>query len=75
MSIDEMKEYLIGIQKELPQTKILNALLAQQEQIEVLRTALIETQGKVNEIINALNSAAPAEEEDTSEEETVAIEN
>lgn len=73
MSIDEMKEYLIGIQKELPQTKILNALLAQQEQIEVLRTALIETQGKVNEIINALNSAAPIKE-DTSEEETVAIE-
>lgn len=75
MSIDEMKEYLIGIQKELPQTKILNALLAQQEQIEVLRTALIEVQGKINEIISAINSAAPAEEEDTSKEETVAIEN
>jgi hypothetical protein len=53
MSIDEMKEYLIGVQKELPETKILNAILAQQEDIENIRKVLIETQARVNEIINA----------------------
>lgn len=75
MTIDEMQAYLTQIQKELPTTKILNAIMTQQQDIDALRTAVIEVQQKVNEIISAINSAAaPAEEEDISEEETVAIE-
>lgn len=75
MSMDEMKDYLIGIQKELPMTKVLNAILAQQQDLENIRKVLIETQAKVNEIIIALNGAVTTpEEEDISEEEAVAIE-
>lgn len=76
MTIDEMQTYLTQVQKELPMTKILNAIMAQQQDIDMLKSAVIEVQQKVNEIISAINSAAaPVEEEDTSEEETVAIEN
>ena len=47
-------------------TKILNAIMAQQQDIDMLKSAVIEVQQKVNEIISAINSAAaPAEEEDT----------
>lgn len=75
MTIDEMQTYLTQIQKELPTTKILNAIMTQQQDIDMLKSAVIEVQQKVNEIISAINSAvAPVEEEDTSEEETVAIE-
>ena len=75
MTIDEMQNYLTQVQKELPTTKILNAIMTQQQDIDTLRTAVIEVQQKVNEIISAINSAAaPAEEEDTSEEEAAAIE-
>lgn len=75
MTIDEMQTYLTQIQKELPTTKILNAIMTQQQDIDILKSAVIEVQQKVNEIISAINSAAaPTEEEDTSEEETVAIE-
>ena len=48
--------------------------MTQQQDIDALRTAVIEVQQKVNEIISAINSAATAEEEDTSKEEAVAIE-
>lgn len=76
MTIDEMQTYLTQVQKELPTTKILNAIMTQQQDIDMLKSAVIEVQQKVNEIISAINSAAaPAEEEDTSEEEAVAIEN
>lgn len=75
MTIDEMQNYLTQVQKELPTTKILNAIMTQQQDIDALRTAVIEVQQKVNEIISAINSAAaPIEEEDTSEEEAVATE-
>lgn len=75
MTIDEMQTYLTQVQKELPTTKILNAIMAQQQDIDMLKSAMIEVQQKVNEIISAINSAAaPVEEEDTSEEETVAVE-
>lgn len=74
MTIDEMQTYLTQVQKELPTTKILNAIMTQQQDIDALRTAMIEVQQKVNEIISAINSAAaPVEEEDISEEEAVAI--
>lgn len=75
MTIDEMQTYLTQVQKELPMTKILNAIMTQQQDIDMLKSAVIEVQQKVNEIISAINSAAaPAEEEDTSEEEAAAIE-
>lgn len=75
MTIDEMQTYLTQVQKELPTTKILNAIMTQQQDIDMLKSAVIEVQQKVNEIISAINSAAaPAEEEDTSEEEAAAIE-
>ena len=75
MTIDEMQNYLTQVQKELPTTKILNAIMTKQQDIDALRTAVIEVQQKVNEIISAINSAAAtAEEEDTSKEEAVAIE-
>lgn len=75
MTIDEMQTYLTQVQKELPMTKILNAIMTQQQDIDMLKSAVIEVQQKVNEIISAINSAAaPVEEEDTSEEETVATE-
>lgn len=73
MTIDEMQTYLTQVQKELPTTKILNAIMTQQQDIDMLKSAVIEVQQKVNEIISAINSAAaPAEEEDTSKEEAVA---
>ena len=58
MTIDEMKNYLSQIQASMLETKILNAILAQQEEIEMLKTVSAELQEKVNEIINAWNTAA-----------------
>ncbi len=75
MSIDEMKEYLIGVQKELPETKILNAILAQQEDIENIRKVLIETQARVNEIINAIQGAAAPEQETTTSDSEMPTDN
>ncbi len=76
MTIDEMQNYLTQVQKELPTIKILNAIIAQQQDIDILKSAVIEVQQKVNEIISAINNAAaPTEEENTSEEEVVAHEN
>lgn len=74
MTIDEMQTYLTQVQKELPMTKILNAIMAQQQDIDMLKSAVIEVQQKVNEIISAINSAATPAEENTSEEETAAVE-
>ena len=63
MTIEEMQGYLTDIQKELPTTKILNAIMAQQQDIDTIRTALVEVQEKVNEIISAINGAAATGQE------------
>ena len=71
MTIEEMQTYLTDVQKELPTTKILNAIMAQQQDIDAIRTALVEVQEKVNEIISAINGAAATDQEevpDTEEE-------
>lgn len=74
MTFEEMQKHLTGIQAELPETKILTAILMQQNDIDAIKKALVETQQKVNEIINAIESAATVNSdisEDTSEEDPV----
>lgn len=64
---EEMQKYLIKIQEQNPQTKMLNAILACFDQIKNLEKKVIELQQKVNEIIefiNMENAESVNEEED-----------
>lgn len=66
MTREEMQKYLIKIQEQNPQTKMLNAILTCFDQIKSLEKLVIELQQKVNEIIEFINmeNAEPVNEEE-----------
>lgn len=68
MTREEMQNYLIKIQEQNPQTKMLNAILTCFDQIKNLEKLVIELQQKVNEIIQNWNkeieNAEPVNEEE-----------
>lgn len=66
MTIEEMNNVLTKISSETFQTKVLNVLLTQYNEIKTLEKLVIELQEKVNEIIDGWNdkeSAAPVQPE------------
>lgn len=61
MDLQQMTEYLNNIQQERFETKALNAILACFEEISRLKEALVETQEKMNEIIEEINGKEETE--------------
>lgn len=72
MNLQQMRDFLNSVQQERFETKVLNAILACFEQISMVKEALVETQEKMNEIIEEINGGAetlnPEIEGDTEEE-------
>lgn len=75
MDLQQMRDFLNAVQQERFETKVLNAILACFEQISMVKNALVETQEKMNEIIEEINGANenaealnPEIEEDSQEE-------
>lgn len=67
MTVDEMNKILTKISSQTFQTKILNVVLTQYNEIKNLENLVIELQKKVNEIIDGWNdkeSAAPVQQEE-----------
>lgn len=68
MSFEEMQTFLSNIQAERPETKMMNAILTCYQDIEQLKSMVIELQEKVNEIIENWNvnieNAAPVNQEE-----------
>ena len=66
MTREEMQKYLIKIQEQDPQTKMLNAILTCFDENKKLEKMIVELQQKVNEIIEFINKkdAAPVNEEE-----------
>ena len=66
MTREEMQKYLIKIQEQNPQTKMLNAILTCFDQIKNLEKLVIELQQKINEIIEFINKkdAEPVNKEE-----------
>lgn len=56
MTFEEMKQRLTSIQNDSAETKMLNSILICFAEIKNLEKGLVDTQNKINEIINALNS-------------------
>lgn len=61
MDLQQMTEYLNNIQQERFETKVLNAILTCFEEISRLKEALVETQEKMNEIIEEINGKEETE--------------
>ena len=66
MTREEMLKYLIKIQEQDPQTKMLNAIFTCFDENKKLEKMIVELQQKVNEIIEFINKkdAAPVNEEE-----------
>lgn len=68
MNFEDIKNYLIKIQQESFQTKILNAILSCFEQIEALKSFNNQTRDKINEIIDVINKNAETVNNDIQED-------
>lgn len=67
MTTEEMKAYLTKVQNDMPETRMLNAILTCFERTETLEKLVIQLQEKVNQIISEWNdkeSAAPIQQEE-----------
>ena len=56
MTFEEMKQRLTNIQNDSAETKMLNSILICFAEIKNLEASLVDTQNKINEIVNILNS-------------------
>lgn len=71
MTFEEMKQRLTSIQNDSAETKMLNSILICFAEIKNLEKGLVDTQNKINEIINALNSTKESAETVNPEEDAL----